>query len=129
MTPLTPRGVDHLLDYLRAREFADSRKSALTLRDLALLREGDALYTRPEHHALLASGTANAQRVRQQFEQSAQRRKLIPVVLPYSYPLHRFKFESQPKPELGSMVRSIRRPILGEQTMQEQLFSEGGDEG
>jgi len=127
-TPLTPRGVDHLVDYLRARELADSRKSALTLRDLALIREGDGLYNRREHHALLASGTANAQRVRQQFEQMGQRRKLVPVVLPYSYPLHHFKFQSQPKPELGSRVRSIRKAVRRAEAMQEQLFSEGGDE-
>jgi hypothetical protein len=128
-TPLTPRGVDHFLDYLRVRELADSGKSALTLRDLALLREGDGLYTHREHQALLASGTANAQRVRQQFEQMSQRRKLTPVVLPYSYPLHHFKFESQSKPELGSRARSIRTLVHQAQLMQEQLFSEGGDEG
>lgn len=128
-TPMTPRGVDHLLDYLRARELADSRKSALTLRDLALLREGDGIYTRPEHRALLASGTANAQRVRQQFEQMGQRRKFTALVLPYGYPLHHFKFESPSKPELGSRVRSIRRPVQRGQAMQEQLFSEGGDVG
>ena len=127
-TPLTPRGVSHLLDYLRARELADSKKSALTLHDLALLREGDGLYNRREHQALLASGTANAQRVRQQFEHMGQRRKLTPVVLPYSYPLHHFKFESQSKPELGSSVRSIRKPVRRAEAMQEQLFSEGGDE-
>lgn len=126
-TPLTPRGVDHLLDYLRARELADSRKSALTLRDLALLREGGGLYTRPEHQALLASGTGNAHRVRQQFEQLGQRRKFTALVMPYSYPLHHFKFESQSKPELGSRERSSRRPASHRQTMQEQLFSEGGE--
>ena len=127
--PLTPRGVDHLLNYLRARELADSKKSALTLRDLALLREGDGLYSHPEHQALLKSGTADAQRIRQQFEQIGQSRKLTPVVLPYSYPLQHFKFESQSKPELGSRVRSIRRLVHQAQLMQEQLFSEGGDEG
>lgn len=128
-TPLTPRGVDHFLDYLRARELADAGKSALTLRDLALLREGDGLYIRPEHHALLASGTANAHRVRQHFERMGQRRVFTALVLPYGYPLHRFKFESQSKPELGSSVRSIRKPVHRAEAMQKQLFSEGGDEG
>jgi hypothetical protein len=117
-TPLTPRGVDHLLDYLRARELADTRQSAPTLRDLALLREGDGFYTRPEYQALLASGAVNAHRVRQQFEQMGQRRKFTAVVMPYSYPLHHFKFESQSKPELGSRERSIRRPASHRQTMQ-----------
>jgi hypothetical protein len=128
-TPLTPRGVDHFLDYLRTRELADSRKSALTLRELAVLREGNALYTSPEHQAHLAAGTVNARRIRQQFEHLGQRRKFTTLVLPYGYPLHRFKFESQSKPELGSSVRSIRTTVRKSQTMQEQLFSEGGDEG
>lgn len=128
-TPLTPRGVDHFLDYLRARELADSGKSALTLRDLALLREGDSLYTRPEHQALLASGIVNPSRVRQQFERLGQRRKFTALVLPYGYPLHRFKFESQSKPELGSRVRSICKSVRRAEAMQKQLFSEGGDEG
>lgn len=128
-TSLTPRGVDHFLGYLRARELADSRKSALTLRELALLREGDNLYTHPEHLAFLASDTPNARRVRQQFEQMGQRRKFTSFILPYGYPLHRFKFESQSKPELGSRVRSIRKPACRAEAMQKQLFSEGGDEG
>jgi hypothetical protein len=128
-TPLTPRGIDHFLDYLRARELADSRKSALSLRDLALLREGDALYTSPEHQALLALRPADAHRIRQQFEQMGQRRKFTALVLPYGYPLHHFKFESPSKPELGSRVRSIRKPVRRAETKQEQLFSEGGDEG
>ena len=127
-TPLTPCGVDHLLDYLRARELADSRESALTLRELAVLREGDALYTRPEHQAFLVGGTHGAERIRQKFERLGQRRKFTAVVLPYGYPFHRFKFESQSKPELGSRVRSIRTTIRAGQTIQEQLFSEGGDE-
>lgn len=126
-TPLTPRGVNHLLDYLRARELAGSRESSLTLRELAVIREGNSLYTRPEHQTLLAAGTLGTQRIRQQFEQLGLRRKFTALVLPYGYPLHRFKFESQSKPELGSRARSIRKPVTPAQTMQEQLFSEGGE--
>lgn len=128
-TPLTPRGVDHFLDYLRARELADSGKSPLTLRDLALLREGDSLYMQPEHQTLLAVGTANARRLRQQFEQSAQRWKLTTRALPYNYPLHHFRREREQVSDLGSSVRSIRRPASPGQTVQKQLFREGGDEG
>jgi len=127
-TPLTPRGVNHLLDYLHVRELADSREASLNLRELAVLREGDSLYTSPEHQVFLAAGTLSAQRIRQQFEQLDQRRKFTALVLAYGYPLHRFKFESQTKPELGSRVRSIQHPVLRAQAMQQQPFSEGGDE-
>jgi hypothetical protein len=129
-TPLTPRGVDHLLDYLAARQHADSGRSSLTLRDLAVLREGESIYTANEHQAILSawqSGSLNAERVRQRFEQQAQRGKFITAVLPYSYPLHHFKFESDSKPELGSSERSIQRPVFARKTMQKQLFNEGGE--
>lgn len=128
-TLLTPRGVDHFLDYLRARELADSGKSTLTLRDLALLREGSSLYAQSEHQALVVAGAANAQRLRQQFEQSGQLRKLTALVLPYTYPLHHFRREREQVSDLGSSVRSIRKPIHQAQVLQQQLFSGGGDEG
>lgn len=128
-TPLTPRGVDHFLDYLRARELADFPKSTLTLRDLALLREGSSLYAKPEHQALAVAGAANAQRFRQQFEQSGQLRKLTTLVLPYTYPLHHFRRERKQVSDLGSSVRSSRKLVHQAQVLQQQLFSEGGDEG
>lgn len=129
-TPLTPRGVDHLLDYLYARERADSGGPSLTLRDLAVLHEGEPIYTTGEHQAIVSAwqgGDSNADRIRQRFERQAQRGKLITVVLPYRYPLHHFKFEGDSKPELGSSEESTRRRLLEQQLMQKQLFSEGGE--
>jgi hypothetical protein len=125
-TTLTPRGVDHLVDYLRVRRQADMKQSALSLRDLAVLREGDAIYTATEHQALLAAG--DIERVRHRFLGQAGRRKFVPVVLPYRYPLHHFRKERVEVSGLGSRERSIPTTVLPRQTMQEQLFSEGGDE-
>jgi hypothetical protein len=126
-TKLTPRGVDHLIDYLRVRRLAEVRQSSLSLRDLAVLREGDALYTTAEHQALIAAG--EIERIRPRFLEQAERRKFVPVVLPYRYPLHHFRRERGEVPDLGSSERSIRTTFRESQTMQEQLFSEGGDEG
>jgi hypothetical protein len=125
-TALTPRGVDHLIDYLRVRRQADVKQSVLSLRDLAVLREGDALYTATEHQELRAAG--DTERIRHRFLGQAERRKFAPVVLPYRYPLHHFRRERVEVSGLGSSERSIRTTALQRQTMQEQLFSEGGDE-
>jgi len=125
-TKLTPRGVDHLIDYLRVRRQADAKQWVLSLRDLAVLREGDALYHAAEHQALIAAG--DIERIRHRFLEQAERRKFIPVVLPYRYPLHHFRRERVEVSDLGSSERSIRTTVLQQQTMQEQLFSEGGDE-
>jgi hypothetical protein len=125
-TAVTPRGVDHLIDYLSVRKQADMKQSALSLRDLAVLREGDALYTAAEHQALLVAG--DVERIRHRFLGQAERRKFVPVVLPYRYPLHHFRRERAEVSGLGSSKRSIRTAVLQRQTVQEQLFSEGGDE-
>ncbi|WP_446741938.1 hypothetical protein [Silvibacterium acidisoli] len=125
-TAATPRGVDHFIDYVRVRKQAGMKQSALSLRDLAILRDGDALYTAAEHQALLAAG--DVERVRHRFLGEAERGKFVPVVLPYRYPLHNFRRERIEVSGLGSSERSIQTSALQRQTMQEQLFSEGGDE-
>ena len=125
-TATTPRGVDHLIDYLRVRRHADMKQAALSLSDLAVLRDGDAIYTSAEHQALLAAG--DVERIRHRFIGQAERRKFIPVVLQYRYPLHHFRKERIEVSGLGSSERSIRTTARQGQTMQEQLFSEGGDE-
>lgn len=129
LTKTIPRGVDHLIDYVRARKRADM-KSPLTLRELAVLREGETVYTAAEHEALIASWSDDPSvgaRVRQRFIEQAECRRFSTVLLPYTYPLHHFRRERERVPDLRSSVRSIRRPVLERQAMQEQLFSEGGE--
>lgn len=125
-TPLTPRGVDHFLEYLRVRKLDDAGTS-LSLRELAVLREGNALYTRPEHHALMAAAAVDTGQLRQRLMLQGERRRFTATLLPYRYPLHHFRFEGKPKPEFGSSVRSIRKPVAGVQVLQKHLFTEGGD--
>jgi hypothetical protein len=125
-TAITPRGVDHLIDYLRVLRQAEAKQSSLSLRELAILREGNALYTAAEHQSFLAAG--DIERIRHRFLGQAERRKFVPVVLSYRYPLHHFRRERVEVSGLGSRERSIRTTVLQRQTMQEQLFSEGGDE-
>jgi hypothetical protein len=130
VTPMTPRGVDHFLDYLRARENSDRQKRSVTLRDFAVLHEGESIYTTLEHQALVSAwkiGTTSVERIRQRFQKQGPRAKFTTNVMSYNYPLHHFKFEASAKPELGSSERSIRPLSLAQKVVNKQPLT-GGDE-
>jgi hypothetical protein len=130
VTPLTPRGVDHFLDYLRARESNDTQRRPVTLRDLAVLREGEPIYTTLEHQALCSAwqiGSTSAERIRQRFQQQGSLATFTPILLPYRYPLYQLKYERVPEPELGSSQRSSGLSLFGKKLLQKQLLSEGGE--
>jgi len=123
VTPMTPRGVDHFLDYLRALESSDAERRPVTLRDLAVLREGESIYTTLEHQALCAAwkiGSTSVERIRQRFQQQGPLGKFTTVLMPYSYPLYRFRRERKPQPNLGSSVRSSGQSLFDEETIEKQ---------
>lgn len=129
VTPMTPHGVDHLLEYLRARDHSDTQKRFVTLRNLAILHEGESIYTSLEHQALVSAwqiGSASVERIRQRFQQQGPHGKLTTVLAPYRYPLHHFKFESSSKPELGSSDGSSSRLLFEKGVIKKQLLG-GGD--
>jgi hypothetical protein len=129
VTAMTPRGVEHFLYYLRARENYDTQKRPVTLHDLAVLREGERLYTTLEHEALCAAwiiGSTNADRIRQRFQQQGPQAKLSADTLPYHYPLNQLKYERVPKPELGSSQGSSKALRLPDNPIQKQLFTDRG---
>jgi hypothetical protein len=129
VTAMTPRGVDHFLDYLCAYENQETQKRSLTLRDLTVLREGEHLYTTLEHQALRAAwtiGSTNAGRIRQRFQQQGQQAKFTAVAMPYNYPLYQFRRERKLQPQLGSSERSSRLPLLQQEVPQKQLLPKGG---
>jgi len=129
VTSMTPRGVDHFLDYLRAYENNETQKRPITLRDLSVLREGEHLYTTLEHQALRAAwmiGSTSAERIRLRFQQQTAVAKLTTVLLPYSYPLYQFRRERNSQPQLGSSERSIRLSLFRQETIQKQILPKGG---
>ena len=130
VTPMTPRGVDHFLEYLRARESNDTQKRTVTLRDLEFLREGEPIYTTLEHQALCAAwmiGSTTEEKIRRRFQQHGPQAKFIPIALPYHYPLYPLKYERKPEPELGSSHGSSSLPLFEKKAMQKQSLSEGGE--
>lgn len=129
VTVMTPHGVDHFLDYLRAYENNETQKHPITLRDLAVLREGEDIYITLEHQALCAAwkiGSTSAERIRQRFQQQGPQAKFTTVLMPYSYPLYQFRRERKPQPQLGSSDRSSGLPLLQQEVSQKQLLTKGG---
>jgi hypothetical protein len=123
VTSMTPRGVDHFLEYLRAYENNETQKRAITLRDLAVLREGEHVYTSLEHQALCAAwqiGSTSAERIRQRFQQQEPQAKFTAILMPYSYPLYQFRREGKPQPQLGSSARSTGASLLQQEVSQKQ---------
>jgi hypothetical protein len=128
VTAMTPRGVDHFLEYLYAREGTDMQKRPVTLRDLAVLREGESVYTTLEHQALISAwqiGSASIKRIRQRFQQQGPLAKFTPAILPYQYPLHHFRREREKVPDLGSSDGSSLENFTEAQGIQKQLFRGG----
>lgn len=128
VTPMTPRGVDHFLEYLRARTDQDAQKPIASLRDLELLHQGDAIYTTLEHRAIYAAwklGNATADKIRRRFEQRGPLAKFTAMVLPYRYPLYTFRHEPKTEPGAGSSQRSTATPLPPEEVHDQQSFIGG----
>jgi hypothetical protein len=113
----TPLGVEHFLQYLRAREIHDARNWPLTGRDLKVLDEGQPIYTTLEHQALYAAWkmqSTNAEKIRQRFMGQRPQVKFTTVALPYIYPLFSLKRERKTSEDHGSRLRSGQRSLQKE---------------
>ena len=129
VTSMTPRGVDHFLEYLHAYENKETQKRPITLGDLAVLREGERIYTTLEHRALCAAwkiGSTSAERIRLRFQQQGTQAKFTTVLMSYNYPLYQFRHERKPQPQLGSSTRSSGLPLFQQEVSQRQLLTKGG---
>jgi hypothetical protein len=113
----TPLGVEHFLEYLRAREIHETRNWPVTGHDLRVLEEGEPIYTTLEHKALYAAWkmqSTNAEKIRQRFMRQGPQAKFTTVALPYIYPLFSLKRERKTSEEYGSRLRSGQRSLLEE---------------
>ena len=129
VTSMTPRGVDHFLEYLRADENKETQKRPITLGDLAVLREGEHVYTTLEHKALCAAwkiGSTSAERIRLRFQQQGPQAKFTTVLMSYNYPLYQFRRKRKAQPQLGSSARSSGLPLFQQEVSQRQLLKKGG---
>jgi hypothetical protein len=90
VTPMTPLGVDHFLEFLAVRQQSEVGGRGVLSSDLKTLREGEVLYTSLEHQVLYAAwktGSTTVEKIRQRFLQISMRANFSTMVLPYHYPL------------------------------------------
>jgi hypothetical protein len=98
VTPMTPMGVDHFLEFLSVRRQSEVEGRGILASNVQVLREGEAIYTTLEHQALYSAwklGSTSAEKIRQRFLQTSMRVKFFTVVLPYRYPIDILRPESQ----------------------------------
>lgn len=98
VTPMTPLGVDHFLQFLAIRKRSELRGSGIPAPDLQILREGETLYTTLEHQALYSAWkieSTTADKIRQRFLQVYMRASFSAEVLPYRYPVDGLRREAQ----------------------------------
>jgi len=110
----TPLGVEHFLQFLRAREIHETQSQPVTLRDLAVLREGEPIYITLEHQALYAAWkirSTSAEKIRQRFMRHGSQAKFTTIALPYVYPLFSLKRERKTSEGHGSRLRSGQRSL------------------
>jgi hypothetical protein len=113
----TPLGVEHFLQFLRAREIHEAQSQPVTLHDLAVLREGEPIYTTLEHQALYAAWkirSTSEEKIRLRFMRHGPQAKFTTVALPYIYPLFSLKRERKTSEGHGSRLRSGQRSLLEE---------------
>jgi len=113
----TPLGIEHFLEYLRAREMHETSSWPVTGRDLRALEEGEPIYVTLEHQALYAAWkmqSTNAEKIRRRFLQQGPQAKFTPIVLPHTYPLFSLKRERKTSEDHGSRLRSGQRSLTDE---------------
>ncbi|SRR5579883_1323190 len=120
VTPMTPLGVEHFLEYLAASLRYDAKGGVTSARDLQLLCEGEHLYTSLEHRALQAAWnnrSTSADRIRQRFLQKSPRAAFSTVVLPYHYPTDSTNHQRQSEDGRETMLQTAGEttPIGGKQ--------------
>lgn len=117
ITPMTPRGVDHFLGYLRVYARYDRSSGSIPARDAGILQEGKSLYSTLEHRALAAAwlnGTTREELIRRRFQQQGPQAIFTPVLMPYRYPLYQFRRERESLQNLGASQRATAMPLFGE---------------
>jgi hypothetical protein len=98
VTPMTPMGVDHFVEFLSIRRQSEVEGRGILASNVQMLREGETIYTTLEHQALYSAwklGSTSAEKIRQRFLQTSMRVEFSTMVLPYRYPIDILRPESQ----------------------------------
>ncbi len=105
---LCPKGPEHLLSYFKVRFRYDAATGGLTMENFLLLREGNLLYTDPEHEKLYHQWRAKpytaesiCQRVRSKSSPISFRTELLEL----AYPIFNYRHLPKKPPSIDSIER------------------------
>jgi len=109
---LYPKGAEHLLSYFRVRSRYEAEIGGLTIEDFVLLRDGNQLYTEPDHATLYDEwrvkpfpATAIRQRVTSKTASTSFRTELLKL----TYPIFTYRHLPKKPPAIDSIERSPMR--------------------
>jgi hypothetical protein len=112
---LCPKGPNHLLSYFKVRSRYDAQTGGLTMENFLLLREGNLLYTGPEHENLYQEWKGKPfvaevihQRVRSKLSPISFRTELLEL----TYPIFSYRHLPKKPPSIDSIERTGMRATV-----------------
>jgi hypothetical protein len=106
---LCPKGPEHLLSYFKVRSRYDAAIGGLTMEDFLLLREGNLLYTEPDHEKLYQQWQAKPYTVggiRQRAQNKSSPISFRTELLELAYPIFNYRHLPKKPPSIDSIERT-----------------------
>jgi len=109
---LYPKGAEHLLSYFRVRSHYEAETGGLTMEDFLLLRDGNQLYTDPDHAKLYEEWKVKpfpATGIRQRVQNKTASISFRTELLELTYPIFTYRHLPKKPPAIDSIERSPMR--------------------
>ena len=106
---LCPKGPEHLLSYFKMRSRYDAATGGLTMENFLLLREGNLLYTEPEHEKLYQQWRAKPYTVEGIYQRAQSKSSPISFrteLLELTYPIFSYRHLPKKPPSIDSIERT-----------------------
>jgi hypothetical protein len=112
---LYPKGAEHLLAYLQVRSQYDAETGGLSMANFLLLREGNLLYTKPDHAKLYQEWRVKpftADGIHQRVQSKTASVSFRTELLELAYPIFNYRHLPKKPPAIDSIGRSPVRSHL-----------------
>jgi hypothetical protein len=109
---LYPKGAEHMLAYFQVRSQYDAETGGLTMENFLLLRDGNLLYTEPEHEKLYQEWRAKpftVDGIRQHLQSKTALVSFRTELLELTYPIFNYRHLPEKPPAVHSIDRTPYR--------------------